>query len=96
MYIRLEDDEYVLIRVMADAAGVPHEVVLANLGRDAELNLFLAAEQGRRNNPELWEGVHDFHILQALETHKRRRFGFKPPLVAVKGKKEPSDDTADD
>jgi hypothetical protein len=84
MYIRLEDNDHLLIRTMPGSDGRPREVILVNLGQDPELNLFLAAEDGRRSRPELWEGVTDFHLLQALENYKRRLAGFKPTLVGVK------------
>jgi hypothetical protein len=87
MYIKLQDDEYVLVRSFPGSDGPPREVVLARLGQDPELNLFVTARQGRLEAPELWEGVHDYHLLQALENFKRRIGGFKPALVAVKGGK---------
>lgn len=87
MYIKLQDDEYVLVRIFPGSDGPPREVVLARLGQDPELNLFLTARQGREQAPELWEGIDDYHLLQALETFKRRIGGFKPALVAVQGGK---------
>ena len=87
MYIRLEGNDHLLIRTVPGSDGGPREVVLANLGQDPELNLFIAADGGRRSRPELWEGVSDFHLLQALENFKRRLGGFKPALVGVKGKR---------
>jgi hypothetical protein len=86
MYIRFEGGECVLIRTIRGEDGEPVETVLAGLGEDPELNLFLAAEQGRRSEPEKWEGVENFHLLQALENFKRRLGGYKPALVAVDGK----------
>lgn len=86
MYIKLIDNGHVLIRTFQGPNGRPEEVALASLGRDPELNLFLEAKRGRRKQPELWEGVHDFHLLQALENYKRRVAGFKPALVSVTGK----------
>lgn len=91
MYIRVENNEHLLIRTMPGADGLPREVVLANLGQDAELNLFITAESERRSRPELWEGVSDFHLLQALENYKRRMGGFKPALVGVKGNRRISE-----
>ena len=85
MYIRLEGNEHLLVRTVSGPKDQPVEVVIARLGADPELNLFLAAERGRREQPELWEGVQDFHLLQALENFKRRIGHFKPALVAVKG-----------
>ncbi len=85
MYIRLEGNEHLLVRTIQGPKDEPAEVVIARLGTDPELNLFLAAERGRREQPELWEGVQDFHLLQALENFKRRIGRFKPALVAVKG-----------
>jgi hypothetical protein len=86
MYIRLDRDQLILARTGRDEEGNPSEIVLANLGRDAELNLFLCAEQGRREHPDLWEGVTDFHLLQALENHKRHMGNMKPALVTIQGK----------
>jgi hypothetical protein len=86
MYIREEGDEFILVRNVRGADGNPTEAVLAGLGQDPELNLFIAAEQGRRSAPELWEGVQDFHLLQALENFKRRTGSFRPALVLVDGK----------
>lgn len=71
---------------MSGEEGEPRETLLARLGEDPELNLFLAAEHGRRSEPEKWEGVENFHLLQALENFKRRLGGYKPALVAVDGK----------
>jgi hypothetical protein len=85
MYIRLEGDEHLLIRTVRGPEDEPAETVIARLGADPELNLFFAAERGRREHPELWEGVRDFDLLQALENFKRRMGRFKPALVAVKG-----------
>jgi hypothetical protein len=90
MYIRLEGDQLILARSGSDEKGNPSEIVLANLGSDAELNLFLCAEQGRRERPDLWEGVTDFHLLQALENHKRRMGNMKPALVTVQGGTPPA------
>ncbi len=92
MYIKLQGNEYVLVRILPGSDGPPREVVLAYLGQDPELNLFLTARQGRQQAPELWDGVHDYHLLQALENFKRRIGGFKPALVAVKGGKVLSGD----
>jgi hypothetical protein len=86
MYIRLEGHEHILARTGKGPDGLPREIVLANLGSDPELNLFLAAERGRREHPELWEGVADFHVLQALETYKRRMGNQKPALVTIQGR----------
>ncbi len=88
MYIRLDGDEHVLVRTSAGEDGLPHETVVAKLGSDPELNLFLSAEQGRREHPELWDGVSDFHLLQALENFKRRLGRLKPALVALKTRSE--------
>jgi hypothetical protein len=85
MYIRLEDNRLLLAKTGNDPEGQPVEIVLADLGTDAELNLFLAAELGRRKHPELWEGVTDFDLLQALETYKRRLGKSKPVLVTIQG-----------
>jgi hypothetical protein len=84
MYIRLDGDEHVLVRTAAGEDGLPQETVIARLGSDPELNLFFSAEQGRREHPELWDGVSDFHLLQALENFKRRLGQLKPALVAVR------------
>ncbi|MBI5249016.1 MAG: hypothetical protein HY912_05930 [Desulfomonile tiedjei] len=86
MYIRLDGDDHILVRTMRGTDGAPKEVVLANLGQDPELNLFLGAEQGRRENPAVWEDVSDFHLLQALENYKRRLGSYRPALVTIKGK----------
>jgi hypothetical protein len=88
MYIRLAGDEHLLVRTVKGPNAAPKEVVLASLGQDPELNLFLAAEQGRRDHPELWEDVSDFHLLHALENYKRRMGSLKPALVVIKGKGE--------
>lgn len=85
MYIRLDGDECLLARTTRGAGGLPREVVLARLGADPEINLFFAAQQGRREHPELWEGVTDLHLLQALENYKRRMRQMRPALVCVKG-----------
>jgi hypothetical protein len=61
MYIRREGDEHVLVRTIEGPDGLPDEAVPANLGTDPELSLFIAAEQGRRKDHELWEGVTDYH-----------------------------------
>jgi hypothetical protein len=86
MYIRLEGDEHILAKTGKGPDGKPQEFVLANLGSDPEINLFLAAERGRREHPELWEGVGDFHVLQALENYKRRIGNLKPALVTIQGR----------
>ncbi len=86
MYIRMEDGEHILVRTVQGRDGLPREKVLANLGPDPELSLFFAAERGRRESPEDWEDIHDYHLLQALETFKRRMGSYKPALVAVQGK----------
>ncbi len=91
MYIRLEGNEHLLIRTIEGTDGTPKEVILANLGQDPELNLFLAADRGRRDNPEVWEGVSDFHLLQAWENYKRRLGRFRPSLVVIEGKGQTSD-----
>ncbi len=88
MYIRLEGLAHLLIRTVQGPDGLPRELVLANLGSDPELNLFPSAEQGRREHPDLWDNVTDFHLLQALENYKRRVGHFKPALVAVAAKKQ--------
>jgi hypothetical protein len=85
MYIRIEDGEHILVRLLKEGDGRPKEVLLARLGQDPELNLFLSADAGRRKDPALWQDVSDFHLLQALENFKRRTGGFKPALVAVRG-----------
>jgi len=95
MYIKKLDSELALVRTRPGADGEPEEVLLALLGQDPELNLFVAAQLGRLRNPELWEGIHDFHLLQALENYKRRIGGFRPALVAVKGRKRLSADQED-
>jgi hypothetical protein len=96
MYIKVVNNEHVLVRTIQGTDGKPREVDLANLGEDPELNLFLAGEKGRRDAPELWEGVHDFHLLQALENFKRRIGGYKPALVAFDGNKTPDETTEDE
>ena len=85
MYIRLEGDDHLLVRTAKGPAGEPAEIILANLGIDPELNLFSSAHQARREHPEHWEGVHDYHLLQALENYKRRVGHSKPALAAVQG-----------
>jgi hypothetical protein len=92
MYIRLDGDDHLLVRTVQGIDGAPEEAVLANLGQDPELNLFIEAENGRRDNPEAWEGVSDFHLLQALENFKRRLGSYKPALVMIKGRAQSSDD----
>ncbi len=91
MYIRSDGDEHILVKNVQGIDGAPTETVLANLGTDPELNLFFAAQQSRREHPELWEGVSDYHLLQALENFKRRIGGMKPALVCVDGKAEPDE-----
>ncbi len=86
MYIRLEGLEHLLVKTVQGPDGLPQELILAKLGPDPELNLFFSAERGRRERPALWEGVTDFHLLQALENYKRRLGRLKPALVAVIGK----------
>ncbi len=85
MYIRHQGDELLLARTTVGPDGKPQEVILASLGSDPELNLFLASERGRREEPELWEGINDFHLLQALENFKRRLSRCRPSLVAIDG-----------
>jgi hypothetical protein len=95
MYIRLEDDRHLLAKTGKDPQDHTVEIILADLGKDAESNLFSAAEVGRRKCPDLWEGVTDYHILQAWETFKRRLGHFKPVLVALQGgapRKPPTED----
>ncbi len=92
MYIRLEGDSHLLVSTIEGPDGSAHEVVLADLGEDPELNLFIAADIGRRKQPELWEGVHNFHLLQALENYKRRAGHFKPALVAFNGKRRENEE----
>ena len=87
MYIRQQGDEFILVRNVRGPDGAPEEALLARLGEDPEINLFFAAQQGRRAQPELWEGVHDFHLLQALENFKRRIGSSKPALVVVDGRR---------
>ena len=84
MFIKLEGNEHLLIRTILGSNNFPRDVVLANLGSDPELNLFIAAEIGRRKEPELWEDVSDFHLLQALENFKRRTGGYRPSLLSVR------------
>jgi hypothetical protein len=95
MYIRLEGDEHLLVRTIKGTDGPPKEVVLARLGQDPESNLFFSAERGRREQPELWQGIEDFHLLQALENYKRRLGRFKPALVAFNGGREQTDANED-
>lgn len=83
MYIKVEQDEHILVRTVKGPDDRPREIVLARLGQDPELNLFLSAETGRREQPERWDGVEDFHLLQALENFKRRQGRMKPALVSV-------------
>lgn len=87
MYIRACNGNHILIKNVEIENGESREQVLADLGSDPEINLFFAAEAGRRKDPELWEDVHDFHLLQALETFKRRTAGYKPALVMFSGRK---------
>ena len=91
MYIRAEGDEHLLIRTVKGDDGAPQEFVLAELGSDPELNLFLAANSGRRDNPELWDGVEDHHLLLALENFKRRLRHQRPALVPVEGNTQQTD-----
>jgi hypothetical protein len=91
VYIRLEDDEYVLVRTVEGVDGSPREQILAGLGQDPELNLFVAAETGRRKNSDLWEGIRDFDLLQALENFKRRLRRSKAALVTINGKRKSTD-----
>ena len=86
MYIRLEGPEHLLVKTVRGSDGLPQELIMTKLGSDPELNLFFSAERGRRERPGLWEGVTDFHLLQALENYKRRLGHLKPALVAVTGK----------
>jgi hypothetical protein len=86
MYIRLEGENHLLVRTVKTAEQGVREVVLANLGIDPELNLFVSAELGRRKEPELWNGITDFHLLQALENYKRRIGNYRPALVVIQGK----------
>ena len=96
MYIKLEQDEHILVRTVKGSDDRPREIVLARLGQDPELNLFFSANIGRRKDPELWDGVEDFHLLQALENFKRRQGRMKPALVSVNGGRPyDEDDTAD-
>jgi hypothetical protein len=92
MYIRLEGDNHLLVSTVDGPDGSPREVVLADLGQDPELNLFIAADMGRRKDPELWEGISNFHLLQALENYKRRAGRFKPSLVVFKGKRKDNEE----
>ncbi|MEW6532679.1 MAG: hypothetical protein AB1473_17745 [Thermodesulfobacteriota bacterium] len=91
MYIRLEGNEYVLVRTVQGLDGSPRELILAGLGQDPELNLFVAAEMGRRKNSDLWEGVRDFDLLQALENFKRRLGRSKAALVTINGGRKSTD-----
>ncbi len=91
MYIRLEGENHLLVRTVRTAEQGVREVVLADLGIDPELNLFTSAEQGRRKEPELWDGVTDFHLLQALENYKRRLGNYRPALVVIQGKQPDTD-----
>jgi len=77
-----------LVRTVRGSDGSPEELILADLGQDPELNLFPAAEIGRRKNPELWQGIRDFDLLQALENFKRRLGHSKPALVTFDGKRK--------
>ena len=86
MYIRLDGLEHLSVKTVQGTDGLPQELILAKLGSDPELNLFFSAERGRRERPGVWEGVTDFHLLQALENYKRRLGRLKPALVAVTGK----------
>jgi hypothetical protein len=95
LFITLEGNDHLLIRRILGSDNLPRDVVLANLGSDPELNLFIAAEIGRRKEPEQWEDVSDFHLLQALENFKRRTSGYRPSLVSVKTSK-PEDDPETD
>ena len=95
MYIRLEGEDHILVRTFQGEDGLPQEKILASLGPDPELNLFFAAEQGRRKHPDDWEGIHDYHLLQALETFKRRMGNFKPALVAFEGKLRREEDSSE-
>lgn len=81
MYIRREDNEHVLARTIKGPDGNAEEVVPARLGMDPELNLFFSAERGRREEPQLWEGIDDLHLLQALENFKRRLGNYRPALA---------------
>lgn len=83
MYIRLDGPEHLLVKTVRGSDGLPQELILARLGSDPELNLFFSAERGRRERPGLWEGVTDFHLLQALENFNRRLGNLKPALVVV-------------
>jgi len=85
MYIRLEGNDHLLVRTLKGPEDRPAEVILANLGPDPELNLFASARQGRSDHPEHWEGVHDYHLLQALENYKRRVGHCRPALTALQG-----------
>jgi hypothetical protein len=95
MYIRLEGNDHLLVRTLKGPGDRPVEVILANLGPDPELNLFSSAEQGRRQHPEHWEGVHDYHVLQALENYKRRVGHCKPALAVLQGGAPRSDEKKD-
>lgn len=96
MYIKLEQDELILVRTVKGPDDRPREIVLARLGQDPELNLFFSADIGRRKDPELWDGVEDFHLLQALENFKRRQGRMKPALVSVNGGRPHGEDDAAD
>jgi hypothetical protein len=85
-----EGDDHILVKSIPGTDGKPRHTRLANLGADPELNLYFVIQEQRRKDPETWKGIHDFHVLQALETFKRRNSGHKPPLVAFQGgKREP-------
>lgn len=96
MYIRSEGEELVLVRTVSGPDGQPREAILCSLGRDPELNLYFAMERGRREHPELWEDIEDFHVLQALENYKRRIGGFKPSLMVLRGHREPDPESGDE
>lgn len=59
-------------RTMRGDDREPRETLPARLGEDPELNLFVAAEHGRRSEPDKLEGVASIHLRQALENFKRR------------------------
>jgi hypothetical protein len=92
LFIKLEENEHFLMRTILGPDNLPRDVVLASLGSDPELNLFIAAEIGRRKEPELWKDVPDLHLLQALENFKRRTSGYRPSLLSVKNSR-PEDDS---
>jgi hypothetical protein len=96
MYIRFDRNEHLLVRTASGPDGQPQEVVLCSLGQDPELNLYFALERGRHEHPELWEGVEDFHALQALENYKRRIGGFKPSLLVLHGHRKPEAKSVDE